>query len=225
MKKQLSYTWKAQASWGWLALLALLAGMIALLQGDAFRLAHSPRQLREVALILEVYLPLALAILLARLPALDRDAGAAELHLTWRRPAALHLLSLMVIPVALWALAAALTVWVAHATYLPLTARQALAMALYPAAGLAGAALAGSALARHQVGGVLAAALWWAIDLQVPGQVNTVAYLFSTYRPVAGLAPAVMQGRLLLIGLAGLALALWQAGRRERWVSHTGGID
>lgn len=217
--KHFVYAWKAQASWGWLPLLVVLAAMVALLQGDAFRSYDSPRQLREVALILEVYLPLALVILLARAPVLDREAGAAELHLTWKRPAGLHLLALASVPAALWALAAAGTAWIAHASYLPLTADQAFTMAFYPAAGLAGAALAGSAFTRRQVGGVLAAGLWWAIDLQGPGDVNSFAYLFSTFHPVVGLDSGTMHTRLLLVGLAGLTLALWQAGRREGWVS------
>lgn len=221
----LRYTWKAQFGWGWLALLAVLAIMVALLLGDSFRSRGAPRQVRDLAFMLEVYLPLALAVLLARVPVLDREAGAAELHLSWRRPAGLHLLTLLAVPLALWALAAGGVSLIAHIWYLALPWEPVLEMALYPAVGLAGAALTGSALARHQVGGMLAATLWWGIDLQVPGRINTLAYLFNTYHPVPGLEPDLMRLNLVLACLGGLVMALWLAGRRERWVSGAAAPD
>lgn len=234
---RLRCAWKAQASWLWLVLLAILAGMTLLLLGDAFRPFAKGRSARDLTVILELYLPLALAALAAAVPALERDAGVAELHLSYREPAALRLLQYLAIPLALWLLAVlsvgmAALVWyppdplpaaapaaAPAATWsLPITAPAVVEMALWPALGLTGAALAGSALARHQLGGVLASALWWGTDLQMPGELNRWFYLFNVYHPVADLNPAVMHRNILLLALGGLVLALLLAERRERWV-------
>lgn len=79
------------------------------------------------------------------MPALERDAGVAELHLSYREPAALRLLQYLAIPLALWLLAVLSVGMVARVWYLPLTPSAVVEMALWPALGLTGAALAGSA--------------------------------------------------------------------------------
>jgi len=144
--KMLFYAGKAQFNWAWLYPAAALAVAVALLLGDAYRPAGAPRGQADLAFPLEVCLPLLLALLASQTPVIDRDAGAAELHLTWRHPAPLHLLRLLGVPVLLWAASAAATTAVANAFYTPVDLRVAADMALYPAAALTGVAVGGSAL-------------------------------------------------------------------------------
>lgn len=216
--KRLIYCWKAQADWSWLLAGGVLAIMLALLLADQFRSFGGPRQLHDTYAILEVYLPLALAMLVAGVPVAEHGAGTAEVHLTYRQPAWLRTAQLLLIPAGLWAAALALTGLGIHLAYTPLAAADLLAVAVPPALGLAGAALAGSSLARHQVGGMLAACIWWGVDLISAGGINRWAYLFSHFMP-GGDPAAGAPLRLLLAGALGLALALWLAERRERWVA------
>lgn len=216
------YRWKSQADWPWLALLVLLVIMWLLLLVDAFTRGPA-RQFADTAVMLEIYLPLAAALLLAGAPGLDREAGAAELHLSYRRPGALQLLQRLIVPILTWAAAVAATLLFTHQFYVPVNLAEALPMALFPALGLGSAALAGTSLARHQIGGVLASAIWWCMDLQIPGRLNTWFYLFNRFAPLPQLDPATMRRNTVILALAGLALALWLAERRERWVSGDAG--
>lgn len=217
--KPLIYRWKAAANPTWLVLLLLLAVLMAMLLGDMFRVRGGPRRLAEAWLVLEVYLPLALAAFLAPLPPLERSAGMAEIQLTYRRPCWLRVLELTALALGLWAVAAGLSGWLVNQYYQPLSFKYLAKVALPPAAALGGVALAGSALLRSQVGGMLAAAIWWGADLVSMGGLQQWAYLFTSYNPRPDALPEVIRPHLLLIGAAGLALALWLAERRERWVS------
>lgn len=223
MMRECWYCWKAQASWAWIVLLAVYGLLLALLLGGTFRPHNAPHTVREVALILEVYLPLVLAVLLAGAPTLERDAGAAELHLTYRQRPALRLLQFVAIPVILWSAAVLTTALIASHYYVALSVQQVASMTWAPALALGGAALAGSAAARHQGGGMIAALLWWGIDFQAPGRVNRWVYLINVYQPMPDMDPADMRMRLAALGLAGLGIALWLAGRRERWVRGQSG--
>jgi len=217
----LHYAWKAQANWGWLTLAVALAVVFLLLLGDAFRPPGAPRSTADLAYLMEAFLPLGLALLLARVPALDREIGAHELHLTWPFPPQMHLLRLTTVPALAWAAAGALLLLGAQLFYAPMDLRQALDMALYPSLGLGGVALGGSALARHQVGGVATASLWWGVDLLKPGDLHRWGHLFPYARPLPDADPARLHLQVLAVGLVGLALSLWLAGRRERWVTGT----
>lgn len=217
--KRLICCWKAQADWSWLLAGGVLATMLALLLADQFRSFGGPRQLHDTYAILEVYLPLALAMLVAGVPVAEHGAGAAEVHLTFRQPAWLRTAQMLLIPAGLWAAALALTGALIHLAYIALPARHLVEVAVPGALGLAGAALAGSSRARHQVGGMLAACVWWGVDLISGGSLNRWAYLFSHFMSGAGPAGGAAPVRLLLAGALGLALALWLAERRERWVA------
>lgn len=218
--RQLWYLWKAQASWGWLVLLAVLGFLLMLLLNDAFQGRYpAPRLIRDTYLITQVYLSLISAVLLAHVPSLERESGAAELLLTYRQPAWIRLVCMLITPAALWAAGVGISGLVAHLWYVPVEAAALLKVAAPPAAALGAAALAGSALARHQVGGMAAAGLWWGMDVLAPGKVNRWFYLFSEYKPVPGLEPEVMRLGAWLLAGGCLLMALWLAGRRERWVS------
>jgi hypothetical protein len=218
--RMLWYRLKIQATWTWGALLFLHGFLLFLLFQDALRPAEAPRHWLQASFILEVFLPLALALLLAPIPALDRSTGLAELHLSHRRPALLQLLGHLALPLLLWAVVLGLTGWVIDRYYAAVPLREFLALTLYPAGALGGAALAGGALARHPVGGVMISGLWSALDLLFPGVLNRFCYLFSYYQPVQGLDLATMQGRMAALGALGCLLALWLAGRRARWVQE-----
>jgi hypothetical protein len=215
--RMLWYRLRAQMNWTWGALLVIHAFLLFLLFKDQFRFG-APRDWGQATFILEVYLPLALAMLLAPLPALDRASGLAELHLSYRRPAPLQLLGHLAPPLLLWGLTLGLTGLAIDQFYAPVPLAAFLRLALYPAGALGGSALLGTAIARHPVGGAMGAGLWWGLDLLAPGQINRLCYLFNQYQPQADLDATVMQARMGLIGVGALLLALWLAGRRERWV-------
>lgn len=219
--KLLLYAWKAQANWGWLPLAAGLGLVLLYLLDDGFRPLGAARSQDDLTFLLEVCLPLALALLLARVPVLDHEVGASEVHLTWRFPAPLYLLRLAAAPLTAWIAASALLLLVAHELYTPVDLRTAVAITAYPAAALGGAALAGSAVARHQVGGVAASTLWWYVDLTRPGTFHRWGHLFPHYRPLPDSDPHALHLQALTAWLLGLALALRLAGRRERWVTGT----
>jgi len=220
----LRYAWKAQASWGWLPLAAALGLVLLFVLDEGFRDPGDPPHTADLAFLVEVCLPLALALLLARVPVLDRESGASELHLTWRLPAPLYLLRLATVPLIAWAGAGALLLLAAHWLYTPIDLCLALDMGLYPSLALGGATMAGSALARHQVGGVVTSALWWSVDLLKPGALHRWGHLFPYFRPL-GIDPEPLHLQALAVGALGLALALWLSDRRERWVSGTSPSD
>lgn len=209
--------WKAQASWTWAVLFTIHGILLFALFRDGFHPYSSPRRWQEATFILEVYLPLVLALLLAPVPAFDRTEGVAELHLSYRRPAPLQLLAQLVLPLLLWALVAGVTGWSIDQFYADLPLADLLQTLLYPAGALGGAALAGGAIARHPIGGVVAAGLWWGLDLLYPAKLNRLCYLFPHYQPT-DLDAVLMRERMLWMGLGALALTLFLAERRERWV-------
>ncbi|HLO03981.1 MAG TPA: hypothetical protein VK191_12805 [Symbiobacteriaceae bacterium] len=208
---------KAQASWTWAVLFTIHGILLIALFRNGFHPYSSLRRWQEATFILEVYLPLVLALFLAPLPALDRSEGAAELHLSYRRPAFLQLLGHVALPLLLWALVAGATGWSIDQYYAELPLADLLTVLLYPAGALGGAALAGGAIARHPIGGVVVVGLWWGLDLLYPAKLNRLCYLFLQYQPT-DLDGALMQQRMLWVGLGALLLTLLLAGRRERWV-------
>lgn len=215
--RMLWYRLKVQASWTWCALLLLHLLLLLLLFDDQFALG-ADRDWRQAGFILQVALPLDLAMLLAPIPAFDRSNGLAELHLSHRRPAAVQLLGHLALPVGLWAVTLGLTGIAIDRYYAAVPLREFLAMALYPAGALGGAALLASSIARHPVGGVLLAGLWWGLDLLFPGQINRLCYLFAQYQPLLEIDTNTMQVRMAVVGTLALLAVLWLAGRRERWV-------
>ena len=217
--RRLWYMAKAQASWGWLVPLAVLGFLLMLLFNDVFRGRYpAPRLIRDTYVIIQVYLSLLAVVLLAPVPSLECENGTSELFLTYRHPAWLRLLSMLITPAAIWAAGVAVSALLIHFWYVPVDAGELLKVTLPPGLALGAAALAGSAVARHQVGGMAAAGLWWGMDLMAAGKMNRWFYLFSPYKPVPGLDPEGLRLNALLLAGACLLLTLWLTEQRERWI-------
>jgi len=54
-----------------------------------------------------------------------------------------------------------------------------------------------------------------------PGALHRWGHRFPHFRPLPEADPASLHLQALAAGLAGLALSLWLADRRERWVTGT----
>lgn len=217
MKRWLYYA-KAQAGANWLGIAAAGAVVLLLLFGGAFQASREGRRLQDVYVVLQVFLPLTLGLLLAGLPAQEQAERTAEIYLTYRQAAWLRLLEQILLSCAAWATLTGLAGLLIDRWYATLTLAHMVQVSVPPALALGGAALAGGTLSRSSVGGVLAAAVWWAIDLLAPG-LNRLAYLFNHFQPLSGSDPTLLEHRLLMAGAVGLAVALFLAGRRARWVS------
>jgi len=215
MKRLICYA-KAQTLGSWLAVAITLGLLLWLVLAGQFQVPPYGRRVQDAYVLLQGFLPLSLAVVLAGVPVAERDAGAAELYLTYPHPAWRRLLEQTGLVTLLWALLAAVATTVIHLRYAPVM--NLVGVTVVPSLALGGIALAGSALARNQVGGVLAAGAWWSVDLLATG-LNRVAYLFNQWNPVPGLDASIMARRLVLVGLAGVLLALWLAGRRTRWIA------
>lgn len=87
-----------------------------------------------------------------------------------------------------------------------------------PALALGGVALAGTALARSQLGGLVAAILWWALDAVGQGAIGKQLFLFRVSIATGLYTPEIQGRNISLAGAACLALALWLAHRRAWWV-------
>lgn len=216
--ERIRYYAKAQAGPTWLVAAAGVALVLWPVLAGVFRQGARPPQPADTYVLLQAVLPVALALMLSGLPSAERDAGAAEVHLTYPHPAWLRLLEQAALTLAAWGALAATVGAAIHVWYAPLPAAELLRVAVPPALGLGGAALAGGALARNQVGGVLFAGIWWAVDLVAPG-LNRIAYTLYTYCPMEPSDSERMPVRLIAAFAAGLAVALWLAERRSRWVS------
>jgi hypothetical protein len=213
--KRLLYYAKAQSPGNWLAILIALGVLLWLLLAGQFEVPPFGPRIEDAYILLQLFLPLSLALILAGAPVAERDARTAEIYLSYPHPPSVRLLEQVGLSTFLWALLAGGSAAVVQFRYAP-TADLA-AVTVVPALALGSAALAGSALTRTQVGGVLAAGAWWAVDLLAPG-LNRAAYLFNQWRPVPGLDAQVMQQHLAVVGGVGLMVALWLAGRRTRWI-------
>lgn len=216
--KRFAFYLKAQSPGNWLTVLIALGLLLWLLLAGQFQVPPSGPRFEDAYILLQLFLPLSLALVLAGIPVAEREAGTAEIYLSYPHHPAARLLEQVGLTALLWAVLAGGTVAVVHFHYA--AAANLTAVTLVPALALGSAALAGSALSRTQVGGVLAAGAWWAIDLLAPG-LNRAAYLFSQWRPVPGLDPQRMEQHAALVAAAGLMLALWLAGRRTRWATGT----
>lgn len=214
MKRFLFYV-KVQSAGNWLTVLIALGLLLWLLLAGLFEVPPFGRRTEDAYILLQLFLPLSLALVLAGAPVAERDARTAEIYLSYPHPPSLRLLEQVGLATFLWTLLAGGTVALVHFGYAP--TENLAAVTVVPALALGSAALAGSALSRTQVGGVLAAGAWWAVDLLAPG-LNRAAYLFNQWRPVPGLDAQMMEQHLAVVGGIGLMAALWLAGRRTRWV-------
>lgn len=127
--------------------------------------------------------------------------------------------SLLALPgLAVWAGGVAAALAVVHFAYLPDQTWPLLDVLSRPALALGGAALAGTALARSQIGGITAAFLWWALDALGQGLVGKQFFLFRVSISTGLYTPEVQGRNIALLGAACAALALWLAHRRSWWI-------
>jgi hypothetical protein len=215
MKALYAYA-RAQAHWSWLLPPLWLGVMLIYL--FASHTDVNKRQVGDLYSIFEYFLPLALALYLADVPAFEKDQGAAETHLGYVQWPSLRLALLALPGLVVWAAGVAAALAVVHFAYLPDQNRALLDVLSRPALALGGVALAGTALARSQVGGLTVAFLWWALDALGQGMVGKQFFLFRV-SIMTGLYTPEVQGRnIALLGAAGLAVALWVAHRRSWWI-------
>lgn len=215
MKMLLRLT-KAQFHWSWFLAPLWMAVMLGLL----FRRHQLPnyRSVQDLFDAFEYFLPLAAAVLLAGVPAFEREEGAAETHLGY-----IHLpsvrLGLLALPrLAVWAATAGAALIVVSGWYLP-DQTWTLVKVLAPTAlALGGAALAGAALTRSQLGGIIAAFFWWVLDATGSGLFNKRFFLFPASVRTGLFTPEAQARNIALVGAACLLLTLWLAHRRSHWI-------
>lgn len=207
---------KAQLHWSWVLQPLWLAAML----GWLFFNHQIPtrREVWQLYPIFEYYLPLALAIYLAGAPPFDREQGAAEIQLGAPQWPVLRLALLALPRLAAWALTLAAALLVTRVWYLPGYTWTLLKVTGAPSLALAGAALAGSALARHQTGGILAGFAWWVVDAFGGGRVGQKFFLFRISVHTGLYAPEVQTRNIALLGAACLLLCLWVSHRRAYWI-------
>lgn len=207
---------RAQVHWSWLLpplwLGVMLVWLFAGHTDPAARLGS------DLYSIFEYFLPLALALYLAEVPAFEKEQGAAETHLGFVQWPSLRLALLALPGLMAWAASVAAALAVVHFAYLPDQSRDLLDVLSRPALALGGVALAGTALARNQIGGITAAFLWWGLDALGQGLVGKQFFLFRVSIATGLYTPEVQGRNIALVGAAGLALALWMAHRRRWWI-------
>lgn len=207
---------KAQAHISWLLPPLWLAAMF----GWTFYKHRLPefRQVGSLFSIFEYFLPLAAAVYLAGVPPFERDEGAAETHLGYPQLPALRLGLLALPPLAAWAATVGAALLTVQLWYLPAQSWTLLKVLAPPTLALTGVALAGAALARHQLGGIVAAFLWWALDAMSRGLFNKQFFLFRASVQTGLFTPEVQGRNIALVGVACLLLAIWVSHRRSHWI-------
>lgn len=207
---------RAQLHWSWVLLPLWLGAMLAV----TFYLHRQAagRQVRDLYVIFEYYLPLAAAVYLGGVPSFDREEGAAETHLSYPQHPVFRLGLLALPRVAAWAATAAAGLLVVQIWYLDGQTAHLLKVMAPPALALTGAAMAGAAAARMQLGGIMAAFFWWALDATSLGYFNKQFFLFRASIWTGMIAPEVQTRNILLMGTVCLALALWGSHRRSWWI-------
>lgn len=215
--KHWRYYVATQADASWLVIIVAWGVMFGLLLGNVYRLTPT-RRVEDTFVIFSLFLPLALGLLVAKLPPQELAARTHELFLTYRQRPWLRLLWHVVLASVTWVALVTLSGVLVDHLYATISLRWLAGSVLPPGLALGGMGLALSALTRSRVGGVLGATIWFGMDFIAPG-LNRLAYLYSRVQPLPGVDPQIMDQRLMIIGAAGLAVSLFLAERRARWIA------